>query len=68
MSPGERSRTSEGRVPACRPTVRAAERIKSPVNMVMTVTDTQTGAVKTYTNIQGTAFIRSQDTAAFVCP
>ena len=39
-----------------------------PVNVVVTVTGTQTGAVKTYTNPQGTAFQPIQDTAAFVCP
>ncbi len=38
------------------------------VNVVMTVTDTQTGAVKTYINPQGTAFQPIQDTSAFVCP
>jgi hypothetical protein len=38
------------------------------VNVVMTVTDTQTGAVKTYTNPQSTAFQPLQDTSAFVCP
>jgi photosystem II stability/assembly factor-like uncharacterized protein len=39
------------------------------VNVVMTVTDTQTGAVKTYTNPQGTAFQPIQDTSAFAtCP
>ena len=35
------------------------------VNVVITVTDTQTGAVKTYTNPQGTAFQPIQDTSAF---
>jgi hypothetical protein len=39
------------------------------VNVVMTVTDTQTGAVKTYTNPQGTPFAPIQDTNAFaMCP
>jgi hypothetical protein len=39
------------------------------VNVIMTVTDTQTGAVKTYTNPQGTAFQPIQDTSAFfTCP
>ena len=38
------------------------------VNVVMTVTDTQTGAVKTYVNPLGTAFQPIQDTSAFVCP
>jgi hypothetical protein len=39
------------------------------VNVVTTVTDTQTGAVKTYVNPQGTAFAPIQDTAAFAtCP
>ena len=38
------------------------------VNVVMTVTDTQTGAVRTYTNPQGTAFRPIQDTSAFLCP
>jgi hypothetical protein len=38
------------------------------VNVVMTVTDAQTGAVKTYVNPQGTAFAPIQDTSAFaVC-
>ena len=35
------------------------------VNVVITVTDTQTGAVKTYTNPQGVAFQPIQDTNAF---
>jgi hypothetical protein len=35
------------------------------VDVVMTVTDTQTGAVRTYTNPQGSAFLPIQDTAAF---
>lgn len=35
------------------------------VNVVITVTDTQTGAVKTYTNPRGTAFQPIQDTSAF---
>ncbi len=34
----------------------------------MKVTDTQTGAVNTYTNQQGMAFQPIQDTAASVCP
>ena len=39
------------------------------VNVVMTVTDTQNGTVKTYTNPQGTAFKPIQDTSAFAtCP
>lgn len=38
------------------------------VNVVMTVTDTVTGAVKTYTNPLGTAFAPIQDTSAFPCP
>ena len=39
------------------------------VNVVTTVTDTQTGTVKTYTNPQGTAFQPLQDTSAFPsCP
>jgi hypothetical protein len=39
------------------------------VNVVTTVTDTQTGAVKTYTNPLGTAFQPLQDTSAFPsCP
>ena len=39
------------------------------VNVVMTVTDTQTGAVKTYTNPQGAPFQPIQDTDAFAtCP
>jgi hypothetical protein len=38
------------------------------VDVVMTVTDVQTGAVRTYTNPQGTAFAPIQDTAAFNCP
>jgi hypothetical protein len=38
------------------------------VNVVMTVTDTQTGMVNTYTNPQNTAFQPLQDTSAFVCP
>ena len=39
------------------------------VNVIMTVTDTQTGTVKTYTNPQGTAFQPIQDTSAFAtCP
>lgn len=39
------------------------------VNVVLTVTDTMTGAVKTYVNLQGTAFQPIQDTSAFAsCP
>ncbi|MDQ2978547.1 MAG: hypothetical protein M3R62_04960 [Acidobacteriota bacterium] len=39
------------------------------VNVVMQVTDTQTGTVKTYTNPQGVAFAPIQDTSAFAtCP
>lgn len=35
------------------------------VNVVITVTDTTTGAVKIYTNPQGVAFLPIQDTSAF---
>lgn len=38
------------------------------VRVVMTVTDTQSGAVRTYTNPQSTAFQPLQDTSAFSCP
>jgi len=38
------------------------------VNVVITVTDTQTGAVKTYTNPQNVAFAPIQDTSAFLGP
>jgi len=39
------------------------------VNVILTVIDTQTGAVKTYTNPQGTPFEPIQDTNAFAtCP
>jgi hypothetical protein len=38
------------------------------VQAVITVTDLQTGAVKTYTNPQGRAFAPIQDTSAFACP
>jgi N-acetylglucosamine-6-sulfatase len=39
------------------------------VNVILTVTDTQTGAVKTYTNLQGTPFQPIQDTGGFTtCP
>ncbi|MEO8348290.1 MAG: hypothetical protein ABI610_05215, partial [Acidobacteriota bacterium] len=38
------------------------------VEVVMTVTDTVTGAVRTYTNPQGTPFQPIQDTSAFLCP
>jgi hypothetical protein len=39
------------------------------VRTTVTVTDTQTGAVKTYSNPQSTAFLPIQDTAAFAtCP
>ena len=39
------------------------------VNVVLTVTDTRTGAAKSYTNLQGSAFQPIQDTAAFAsCP
>ena len=39
------------------------------VDVTLTVTDTQTGNVKTYTNAQGTPFPPIQDTGAFVaCP
>jgi hypothetical protein len=37
------------------------------VQVVVTVTDTQNGTVKTYTNPQGTAFKPIQDTGAFSC-
>jgi hypothetical protein len=35
------------------------------VDVLLTVTDTETGAVKTYTNPQGTPFQPIQDTSAF---
>ncbi|HZI67991.1 MAG TPA: hypothetical protein VFF17_15630, partial [Thermoanaerobaculia bacterium] len=38
------------------------------VQVDLTVTDTLTGAVRTYTNPQGTAFQPIQDTSAFLCP
>jgi len=39
------------------------------VHVILTVTDTQTGAVQTYTNPQGTPFEPIQDTNAFAtCP
>ena len=39
------------------------------VNVVVTVTDMQTGTVRTYTNPQNTAFQPIQDTSAFAtCP
>lgn len=39
------------------------------VNVILTVTDTETGTVKTYTNPQGTPFQPIQDTSAFAtCP
>jgi len=39
------------------------------VQVAMTVTDTQTGATRTYTNPQRTAFQPIQDTSAFAsCP
>ncbi|MBV8203137.1 MAG: hypothetical protein JOZ15_21185, partial [Acidobacteria bacterium] len=38
------------------------------VHVVIKVTDTQTGAVKTYTNPQNTAFQPLQDTSALPCP
>jgi hypothetical protein len=38
------------------------------VKTVITVTDLQTGAVKTYTNPPGQAFAPIEDTAAFACP
>jgi hypothetical protein len=39
------------------------------VQVVLTVTDTQTGTIRTYTNPQGTAFAPIQDTNAFAtCP
>jgi hypothetical protein len=39
------------------------------VNVILTVTDTQTGAVRTYINPQGTPFEPIQDTNAFAnCP
>jgi predicted enzyme related to lactoylglutathione lyase len=37
------------------------------VQVVLTVVDTQTGAVRIYTNPQGTAFAPIQDTSAFAC-
>ena len=38
------------------------------VNVVTTVTDSQTGAVRTYVNNQGIPFQPVQDTSAFPCP
>src|SRR6266542_2147613 len=38
------------------------------VEVTLTVTDTKTTVVKTYTNPQGTAFLPIQDTVAFACP
>jgi len=39
------------------------------VRVVITVTDTATGVVKVYTNLQGVAFLPVQDTSAFAtCP
>ncbi|HXM78695.1 MAG TPA: hypothetical protein VOA00_05615, partial [Thermoanaerobaculia bacterium] len=39
------------------------------VNVILTVTDTQTGVVQTYVNPQGTPFEPIQDTSAFAtCP
>ncbi|MEP6801645.1 MAG: hypothetical protein ABJC07_06900, partial [Acidobacteriota bacterium] len=39
------------------------------VEVMLTVTDTQTGAVKTYVNPANTAFLPIQDTTAFgTCP
>jgi hypothetical protein len=38
------------------------------VNVLTTVTDTQTGAVRTYVNNQGVPFQPIQDTSAFSCP
>jgi hypothetical protein len=39
------------------------------VNVILTVTDTQTGAIRTYTNPQRAAFEPIQDTNAFAtCP
>lgn len=38
------------------------------VGVTLTVTDTTNGAVRTYTNPQGTAFAPVQDTGAFACP
>jgi hypothetical protein len=38
------------------------------VNVVTTVTDTQTGVVRSYVNPQGVPFQPLQDTSAFACP
>ena len=38
------------------------------VRTVITVTDATTGAVRTYTNLQGHPFAPLQDTSAFACP
>src|SRR5262249_1546667 len=38
------------------------------VNVVLRVTDTETGQIKTYMNPQGTPFLPIQDTSAFACP
>jgi hypothetical protein len=39
------------------------------VAATITVTDTETGMAKTYTNLQNTAFLPIQDTSAFdTCP
>lgn len=38
------------------------------VGVLVTVTDTKTGAQKTYSNQKGTLFKSFADTAAFTCP
>lgn len=38
------------------------------VGVTITVTDSQTGAVKTYNNVRGTKFLTITDGAAFSCP
>ncbi len=38
------------------------------VEVVLTVTDTNTGAQQVYTNPLGTAYVPLQDTGAFECP
>lgn len=38
------------------------------VQVVLKVTDTKTGNIRTYTNSLGSAFVPIQDTAAFACP
>ena len=45
-----------------------ADPVAANVEVLVMVTDTQTGRTRTYANPRGTAFVPVQDTKAFGCP